>query len=84
MAQALVDIDGSSGIAAHAATYHSITLLVKCVMVVAASLLSFLIVGFAANAGFFAGLIAGLVVLAAGTFALRHGWAHSSEGGSLA
>ena len=83
MAEDLADIDGSSEIAAHTATYHSITLLVKWVMVVAATLLSFLIVWFAAGAGFLAGLIVGLVVFAVGTFALRHGWAHSSEDGSL-
>ena len=84
MAEDLAVIDTTSEIAAHAAAYHKFTLLVKWVMVLAASMISFLAVWFAADAGFIAGLIVGLVVFALGTFALRHGWAHSSEEGSIA
>ena len=52
-------------------------------MILAATLVSSLAVWFAAGAGFWAGLVVGLIVLGAGTFALRHGWAHSSEAESL-
>jgi uncharacterized membrane protein YjjP (DUF1212 family) len=65
------------------AAYHRFTLLVKWVMVMAASIISFLGTWIAANGGFIAGLIVGLIVLGAGTYALRHGWAHSSEAGSI-
>ena len=84
MAEDLSLIDTTPEIAAHAAAYHKFTLLVKWVMVLAASMISFLAVWFAADDGFIAGLIVGLVVFALGTFALRHGWAHSSEEGSIA
>ena len=84
MAQDIAATDTTSEIAAHAAAYHKFTLLVKWVMVLAASMISFLAVWFAADLGFIAGLIVGLVVFALGTFALRHGWAHSSEAGSIA
>ncbi|HEY5410265.1 MAG TPA: aa3-type cytochrome c oxidase subunit IV [Caulobacteraceae bacterium] len=83
MAEDLVSLGNSSEIAAHTAAYHSFALGVKWVIVVAAAMISFLGVWFAAGAGFFAGLIVGLIVFAAGTFALRHGWAHSSEESSL-
>ena len=84
MAEDLAPTDTTSEIAAHVAAYHKFTLLVKWVMVLAASLISFLALWFAADAGFIAGLVVGLVVFALGTFALRHGWAHSSEDGSNA
>ncbi len=84
MAEDLARTDTTSEIAAHAAAYHKFTLLVKCVMVLAASMISFLALWFAADVGFIAALIVGLVVLALGTFALRHGWGHSSEEGSIA
>lgn len=84
MAEDLVQTDTSAEVAEHAAAYHKFALLVKWVMVMAATMISFLAVWFAAGAGFIAGLLVGLVVFAAGTYALRHGWAHSSEDGSLA
>jgi len=84
MAEDLVATDTTSEITAHVAAYHKFTLLVKWVMVLAASMISFLGLWIAAGAGFIAGLIVGLIVLGAGTYALRHGWAHSSEEGSIA
>ena len=84
MADDLVSVDEASEIAVHAAGYHKFSLLVKWVMVVAATVISSLTVWIAADAGFIAGLVVGLVVFGVGTFALRHGWAHSSEGESLA
>jgi hypothetical protein len=84
MAENPVPTDATIELVQHAAAYHKFTLLVKWVMVLAGSLISFLAVWFAAGGGFIAGLIVGLVVLGVGTYALRHGWAHSSEDGSLA
>ena len=84
MADDLVSVDEASEVAVHAAAYHKFSLLVKWVMVLAATAISSLTVWFAAGAGVFAGLVVGLVVFGIGTFALRHGWAHSSEGESLA
>jgi hypothetical protein len=83
MADDLATPDTSSEIAVHAAGYHKFSLLVKWVMVIAGSLIPFLAIWFATPGGFWGGLIVGLVVLAAGVFALRHGWAHSSEDGSM-
>lgn len=82
MAEDLVTTD-STEVAEHAAAYHKFSLLVKWTMVLAGSVLSFLGVWIAAGAGFIAGLIVGLIVFGLGTYALRHGWAHSSESGSI-
>lgn len=79
-----VAIDTPSEITAHMAAYHKFTLLVKWVMVMAASVLAFLGLWLGAQAGFIAGAVVGLIVFGAGTYALRHGWAHSSEEGSIA
>ncbi len=84
MAEDLVATDTTSEITAHMAAYHKFTLLVKWVLVLAASMISFLGTWIAGDGGFIAGLVVGLIVLGAGTFALRHGWAHSSEAGSVA
>ena len=83
MADHLATPDTASEIAVHAAAYHKFSLLVKWVMVLAGSLISFLAIWFATPGGFFGGLAVGLIVFAAGTYALRHGWAHSSEDGSM-
>ncbi len=84
MADDLVGVDQASEVAVHAAAYHKFSLLVKWVMVLAATAISSLTVWIAAGAGFLAGLVVGLVVFGVGTYALRHGWAHSSEDGSIA
>ena len=84
MAEDLVATDAPSELTVHMAAYHKFTLLVKWVMVLAASMLAFLGLWIAGHAGFIAGLIVGLIVFGAGTYALRHGWAHSSEDGSVA
>ncbi len=55
----------------------------KWVMVLIAASISFLAVWIAAGAGFAAGLVVGLIVFGLGAYALRHGWAHSSESGSI-
>ena len=83
MAGDLVSVDQASEVAVHAAGYHKFSLLVKWVMVIAATVISSLTVWIAAGAGIIAGLVVGLVVFGIGTFALRHGWAHSSEEESL-
>ena len=84
MADDLAVPDNASEVAVHAAAYHRFSLLVKWVMTLAGSAISFLAIWFATPGGFFGGLVVGLIVFAAGTFALRHGWAHSSEDGSMA
>jgi hypothetical protein len=83
MADDLASVDETSEIAAHVAAYHKFSLLVKWVMVMAGTIISSLAVCFATPGGFWGGLVVGVVVFAAGTFALRHGWAHSSEAESL-
>jgi hypothetical protein len=83
MAENLVRTDATTEVAAHAAAYHKFTLLVKWVMVLAGATISFLALWFAAGAGFIAGAIVGLIVFGVGSYALRHGWAHSSEDGSI-
>jgi thiamine transporter ThiT len=84
MAEDLVRTDATAQVVEHVSAYHKFTLTVKWVMVLAASLIAFLALWFAAGAGFIAGLIVGLIIFGVGTYALRHGWAHSSEDGSLA
>ena len=79
----MADAEETAEVAVHAAGYHKFSLLVKWVMVVAATTIPFLVIWFATPAGFWGGLAVGLVILAAGIFALRHGWAHSSEDESL-
>ena len=83
MAEDLAGADTASEIAVHAAGYHKFSLLVKWVMILAASIISFAAIWFATPGGFFAGLVVGVVIFAGGTYALRHGWAHSSESGSM-
>ena len=83
MAEELSSVDTASEVAVHAAGYHKFSLLVKWVMVIAAMMISFLAIWFATPGGFFGGLFVGLIVFGAGTYALRHGWAHSSEDGSI-
>lgn len=62
----------------HATTYHRFTLLIKWVMISAATMISFLILTFVAGA-LAGGLAVGIVIFLIGVYALRHGWAHSSE-----
>jgi hypothetical protein len=83
MADDLVATDTTTQVAVHAAGYHKFTLLVKFVMVIAGSLIPFLAIWFAVGDGFIPGLIVGLIIFGIGIYALRHGWAHSSEEGSL-
>lgn len=64
---------------AHATSYHRFSLLVKWTMLSAATLISFLVLTFASQAGVAGGLVTGAVVFIIGVYALRHGWAHSSE-----
>ena len=68
----------------HAATYHRFMLGVKWLSIHLAAVLVFLILWFAAGAGFLAGLVGGLAVFAAGAYAMAHGLAQSSEGETLA
>lgn len=67
-------------LAVHAATYHHFMLGVKWAAICMASILVFLVVGFATPAGVFSGLIGGVIVFAIGTYAMNHGLAHSTEG----
>jgi hypothetical protein len=63
----------------HANTYHRFTLGVKWAAIYLASVIVFLIVGFATSAGFFGGLFVGIVVFLVGVFAMNHGLNHSTE-----
>jgi len=62
-----------------AGSYHHFMLGVKWAAITVASILTFLIVGFATQASVIAGLIGGTVVFCVGVYALRHGLAHSTE-----
>ena len=66
-------------LAVHAATYHHFMLGVKWAAITLASILVFLVVGFATPAGAFSGLVGGVIIFAIGTYAMNHGLAHSSE-----
>jgi hypothetical protein len=63
----------------HEANYHRFMLAVKWFAIHCAALVAFLTLWFATSAGFFWALIAGLVIVAAGVWAMTHGMAHSSE-----
>ncbi len=63
----------------HAVSYHRFMLAVKWIGITLGSSITFFTLAFATKAGFFAALIAGLVVFALGVFAMTHGLAHSTE-----
>ncbi|MEO6338691.1 MAG: aa3-type cytochrome c oxidase subunit IV [Caulobacteraceae bacterium] len=62
---------GEMDVSAQASTYHFFMGLTKWGSLVIASSLFFLVLWFCANAGFFRSLIAGVVLLVLGIFALR-------------
>lgn len=66
-------------LAAHAVSYHRFMLALKWIAISLGSSITFFTLWFATNAGFFVGLIAGLVVFSLGVFAMTHGLAHSTE-----
>ena len=68
-----------SEFAVHAATFHHFMLGVKWAAIHLAAILVFLVTAFATSAGFFAGLVAGIVVLGIGIYAMNHGLNHSTE-----
>jgi hypothetical protein len=64
---------------AHAAAYHHFMLGVKWFAIHLGALLAFFTLWLATSAGFLRALIAGVVIFAAGVFAMTHGLAHSTE-----
>ena len=72
-------IDSTAEIIRHANTYHRFMLGVKWAMITMASLISFLVVAFATNAGLLGGLVVGIVAFLIGVWAMRHGLNHSSD-----
>jgi hypothetical protein len=66
-------------LAVHAATYHHFMLGVKWAAITLASILVFLVLGFATPAGVFSGLVGGVIVFAIGAYVMNHGLAHSTE-----
>jgi|HubBroStandDraft_4_1064222.scaffolds.fasta_scaffold224943_1 hypothetical protein len=64
---------------ARAVTYHRFMLGVKWVAIVLGAVILALAISFCTQAGIFAGLLAGLVVLAVGAWAMRAFLAHSTE-----
>ena len=62
-----------------AVTYHRFMLGVKWVAIVLGAVILALAISFCTQAGIFAGLFAGLVVLALGAWAMRAFLAHSTE-----
>jgi hypothetical protein len=63
----------------HARTYHRVMLAVKWFGIHFAALAAFLTLWFATPAGFFWGLVAGIVIAAIGAYAMNHGLGKSSE-----
>ena len=63
----------------HAGSYHRFMLGLKWTAIHLATLIVFLTLWFATPAGFGWGLIAGLVVLGVGIYAMNHGLNHSTE-----
>jgi len=66
-------------LARHASTYHRFMLGVKWVAIHLAAMMVFLTLWFATPAGFWWGLISGLIVIGVGVYAMNHGLAHSTE-----
>jgi thiamine transporter ThiT len=64
---------------ARAVTYHRFMLGVKWVAIVLGAVILALAISFCTQAGIFAGLFAGLIVLAVGAWAMRAFLAHSTE-----
>jgi hypothetical protein len=75
------DVNTSPGdLAVHAGSYHHFMLGVKWCGIALAAMIAFLTLWFCTPTSFFGALIAGLIILAVGIFAMNHGLAHSSEG----
>ena len=64
----------------HATAYHRFMLGLKWCAIHLAALITFLTIWFCTSAGFWSGLLAGVVVFAVGVWAMNHGLAHSTEG----
>jgi hypothetical protein len=77
-----VDLSEEGQFQAHAHTFHSFMLGVKWFCIHLATLLAFLVITFCTGAGWGVGLLAAVVVLAVGIYAMNHGLAHSTEDGS--
>jgi hypothetical protein len=63
----------------HQTTYHRFMLAVKWFAIHFAALAAFLALWFCTPAGFWWGLIVGLIIFGAGFYAMTHGLNHSSE-----
>ncbi len=63
----------------HARNYHRFMLGVKWFSLHVTAIVVFLTLSFCTSAGLGWGLLAGLVVIGVGVYAMRHGLSHSSE-----
>ena len=72
-------IDRNAELLRHEASYHHFMLGLKWVLIHFASIIAFLTLWFATRAGFLGGLVVGVLIYAAGVYAMRHGLGHSSE-----
>jgi hypothetical protein len=68
---------------AHGHTFHGFMLAVKWFCIHLATILAFLVITFCTGAGFLWGVIAAVIVLGVGIWAMNHGLAHSTEQASL-
>jgi hypothetical protein len=66
-------------LARHAETYHRFMLGVKWVAISLASTMVFLTLWFATPAGFWSGLLGGVIVFGVGVYAMNQFLAHSTE-----
>jgi hypothetical protein len=78
-----INLDENSILATHAHTFHRFMLGMKWCCIHLAALLSFLVISFCTSAGWGVGVVAAIVVVAVGVYAMNHGLAHSTEDGSL-
>lgn len=78
-----INLDENSILATHAHTFHRFMLGMKWVCIHLAAVLSFLVLSFCTGAGWGVGLAAAIAVIAVGVYAMNHGLAHSTEGGSI-
>lgn len=71
--------ESSADLVYHETTYHRFMLAVKWFAIHLGALIAFLALWFCTPAGFWAGLIAGLIIFGVGFYAMTHGLNHSSE-----
>ncbi|HEX3917493.1 MAG TPA: aa3-type cytochrome c oxidase subunit IV [Caulobacteraceae bacterium] len=76
-------LDNHTIMAFHGRTFHGFTLGVKWFCLHLATLLTLLVISFCTPAGLGIGIVAAVVVMAVGVYAMNHGLNHSTEHDSI-